>query len=163
MEATLSPETYLEMLGDWPAAVGRFVLAFSSCEYWTYVYLQQLGTRSVRAELANSKLSVRVERILKLARERGVAQDLYAELCSVSKRLRSLAKQRNFAAHNAPMAHVFESIDTGQLEIRFEIRGVNNSERLVTKDALQAWFKDAVALENDLALLAGCISQATSE
>ncbi|WP_439589960.1 hypothetical protein [Hydrogenophaga sp.] len=100
---------------------------------------------------------------MKLARERGVAQDLYAEKCLVSKRLRSLAKQRNFAAHNAPMAHVFESIDTGQLEIRFEVRGVNNSERLVTQDALQAWFKDAVALENDLALLAGCISKPTSE
>ncbi len=61
------------------------------------------------------------------------------------------------------MAHVFESLDTGQLEIRFEIRGVNNSERLVTQDALLAWFKDAVALENDLALLAGRISKATSE
>ena len=99
MEATLSPETYLDMLGDWPAAVGRFVLAFSSCEYWTYVYLQQLGTRSVRAELANSKLSVRVERILKLARERGVAQDLYAEMCSILKRLRSLAPM---ARSNSP-------------------------------------------------------------
>lgn len=79
-----------------------------------------------------------------------------------SKQLRSLAKQRNFAAHNAPMAHVFESIDTGQLEIRFEIRGVNNREHLVTQAALQKWFKDAVALENDLALLAGRISEATS-
>jgi len=150
------------MLGDWPAAVGRFILAFSSCEYWTYVYLQELGSRSVRAELANSKLSVRVGRILHLARSSKVSDDVYAEICSACHKIRNLAKKRNLAAHNAPMAHVFESKDTGQLYIRFEIRVANNPDLLVTPESLLTWFKDAVVLDHDLAQLAVRISKTRS-
>lgn len=163
MDATVSPETYVEMLGDWPAAVGRFVLAFSSCEYWTYVYLQQLGSRSVRAELANSKLSVRLGRILQLSGSRKVPEDVHAQICSACKQLRSLARRRNLAAHNAPMAHVFENQGTGDLVVRFEIRGANNPELQVTLESLQSWFKDAVALDHELALLAGRISTSRAE
>jgi hypothetical protein len=156
----VSPETYLEMLGDWPAAVGRFVLAFSSCEYWTYVYLQQLGSRAIRAELANSKLSVRVGRILQLSRIGKLPEDVHEEISSLCNKLRSLAKKRNLAAHNAPMAHVFENPRTGQLDLRFEMRGANNPELQVTPESLRAWFSEAVALDEKLALLAGQISRA---
>lgn len=162
MEATVSPETFVEVLGDWPAAVGRFVLAFSSCEYWTYVYLQQLGSSSIRSELASSKLSVRLGRILQLARSNKVPEDLYRQISSACAKLRKLAKKRNLAAHNAPMAHVFANERTGELEVRFEIRGANNTDVQVTPESLATWFKDAVALDNELALLAGRISKATS-
>jgi hypothetical protein len=162
MQATVSPETYVTMLGDWPAAVGRFVLAFSSCEYWTYVFLDQLGSKSVRAELANSRLSVRVGRVLRLARSTRVSEHLYADISSACNKLRVLAKRRNLAAHNAPMAHVFENIETGALEVRFEMRSANNPELQVDEQSLRTWFNESEALDHDLALLAGRISKETS-
>lgn len=159
MEATTSPETYVEVLGEWPIAVGRFVLAFSSCEYWTYIYLEGLGGASVRAGLANSKLSVRRGRILQLARTRAVSEDISRDLRVALAKLGKLAKKRNLAAHNSPMAHVFENVKTGELEVRFEVRGANNPALQVTLESLAAWFRDAVTLDHELALLAGRLSK----
>jgi hypothetical protein len=70
-------------------------------------------------------------------------------------KLGKLAKKRNLAAHNAPMAHVYANAQTGELEVRFEVRGANNPGMQVTPESLESWFRDAVALDHEFARLAG--------
>jgi len=160
ISATASPEDYLRMLGNWPTAVGRFVLAFSSCEYWTYIFLQQLGSPALRGEMANARLNLRISRIDSLAVAHNLPAAVLARLRSNLGALRRLSDQRNLAAHNAPMAHVFQHAETGELSIRWEVRGANNPDVLVTREALEQWLTAAVSLDNALAAISGELSQA---
>lgn len=162
-QATVSPKDYIAFLGDFPELIGRFMCAFSSCEFWTYVILECLGSRQVRAELSGAALKVRLGRIEQLLRERAVPDDIRKDFVELHKQIRKLAKKRNLAAHNTPMAYVYEHERTGDLEIRWEMRHANNPALEVTREHLNAWFEEATKLEYECTMLHARLNKAAAE
>lgn len=115
----------------------------------------------MRLELANASLKARLSRIERLSSERKLPQDVIKELGGLLRRVRSIAKGRNLAAHNAPMGHVYQR-DDREIEVRWEVRGANDPRREVTFELLQKWFDGAVTLDHELALFYGRMGKALS-
>jgi hypothetical protein len=160
VQATIDDGFYLELLEDWPLLIGRFICAFSGCEFWTYAYLQALGGQGVRDEFANKRLDLRIDKIKLLADERGIPAELRAELVDALGELKSLGHLRNLTGHNAPMAHVWWNEKTDETKVLIELRAANNDDEQATKVNLGKWFTRARTLEDRLAALAGKMSQA---
>lgn len=163
MQASVSPEAYLDLLKEWPTAVGRFILAVSSCEYWTYIFLRILGSESLYASLVDKSLKYRIDHVRSLAKTRVMPERLRNDLLTTMRKLRNIAKRRNLVAHNAPMSHVYKNSETGEIVVRWELRSSRDHSKEVTLDNLDKWFRETIELEQSMALLMGDLSKAARE
>jgi hypothetical protein len=117
--------TYVALLEDWPELIGRFVCAFSACEYWTYLILEALGGPALRQAFAKRELDARIEEIK--SRLKG-KEDVHGQATKVLGAMRGLAHNRNLACHNSPMGHIWIDPATEEPHLTMELRGANNLE-----------------------------------
>jgi len=154
--ATISAELYADLLGDWSKAIGQFILACSSGEYWVYLFAETYGNVR-RDELSRMKRRERV----RMARDSALALNPSTD---IEKRVRRafssvlhFAHWRDLAAHNAPMGHVFVNARTGEVQISYELRSERDPAKQLTLAFLDSLFRQAVTLETELALLFGLV------
>lgn len=89
-------------LGDWPLAVGQFMLNFASLELLSYQYLNSLeSTRAEFDAILGAKLSVRIKRIRELiAASPTLSEDQKTEADALWTTVPELSVWRNRIAHN---------------------------------------------------------------
>ncbi len=111
---------------EWALAIGRFLVAFTSCEYWTYLYIGTFGSERLREAVTDMNLGRRIEIAHALVTDLGLNEAPQARVDAAFEKLRKLSRPRNVVAHNGPMVRVYSNPETGALELRHETRSARD-------------------------------------
>lgn len=143
----------------WALAIGRFLAAFTSCEYWTYLYIGTFGSERLREAVTEMNLGPRIKLAQALVTDIGLIEVVQARVDAAFEKLRKLSGPRNIVAHNGPMVRVYRNTKTGVLEVRHELRSARDPTKDMTIAKLDALQAEAEELDEELALLYGEVRQ----
>lgn len=156
---TTTVEELQRVRDGWALAIGRFMVAFAGCEYWTYQYIWTYGSAAESDVVGRQGLSQRLAVVKRVLLRMGLKPEVQKRVTSVLQRLRKLTATRNVLAHNAPMVHVYRHEQTGAMEVRHELRNATDPSRGVTVAQLENEAAEATQVEEELALLFGVVRQ----
>ncbi|OIT10472.1 hypothetical protein BL243_24395 [Ralstonia solanacearum] len=147
-----------ESRDQWALAIGRFLVAFTSCEYWTYLYAGTFGSDALREAVSSQNLGPRAAIARALVLDLRLEPDIRARVEMAFDRLSSLATPRNLVAHNPPLFHMY-SDDRGNVVIQRELRSAKDPAKDVSIARLAELTENALQLEEEFALLYGLVCQ----
>jgi hypothetical protein len=159
---TIPAEKLNKLLDGWALAIGRFLVVFTSCEYWTYLYIRTFGSERVREAAGGMNLGPRAELAHALVSDIGLNEETQKRVDAAFDTLKRLATKRNLVAHNGPMVQIYKNATSGALEIRHELRSAKDPAKDITIEELERLHGDAVKLDEELALLYGLVRQPES-
>jgi len=142
---------------EWALAIGRFLVSFTGCEYWTYQYIETFGSRTLREAVADLGLNSRSRVAHALLVNLELVEHIQTRVDNAFVELKRLSEARNLVAHNGPMIHIYRNLETEEHEIRHELRSVRNINKDITVDELKQQYVEATSLEEELALLFGLV------
>lgn len=140
--------------------MGRFILAFASCEYWTYRYIRTYGSSREREDVDDQKLWKRLSVMEGVLLRLRLKPETQERLDQTLKGIRACTDSRNILAHNAPMVHLYVHEDTGETEVRHELRSAKDPSKGITVAQLEKEAAELTEIEEELALLYGLVRQA---
>jgi hypothetical protein len=131
---------------EWVQAIGRFIVSFAECEYWTYRYIAELLPPRVSAVVSQQMLESR-GKVAKAAIEDAQLGISDERLKDVFERLADLAAFRNIVAHNPPMFAIYQAVDDPE-EVKVVVEMVNsrNPNKQPSLARLQERHKEAQEL-----------------
>jgi hypothetical protein len=147
---------------EWSLVIGRFFVTFTSCEYWTYLFIETFGSSRLREAVGPMNLSARADMAHALLSDLELVDGVQVRVDKAFASLTRLAGQRNVLAHNGPMAHVYRNDDSGELVVRHELRSARDPNRQLDLDDIRRLQGEAVTLDEELALLFGLVRQPKS-
>ena len=154
------PVEELNRLRDgWALAIGRFLVAFTSCEYWTYLYIKTFDLERMHEAASSLNIKPRADIARALVFNLALTDAMHDQVDAAFRKLAELSTQRNLIAHNGPMVHVYRDDDTGKLEVRHELRSARDPARGITIAELEGLYTEANELDQELALLYGLVRQ----
>ncbi len=159
--STLDYPEHQKKLDEWALAIGRFMVQFTSCEYWTYQYIKTFGSNRLRIATGDLMLKPRAQIAESLALEIGLVPEMQERVQAAFKNLSKLATSRNLVAHNGPMMHVYANAE-GELLLEIELRSVKKDEQQLTIEQLNQLTAEARSLDEELALLYGEVRKKTN-
>jgi hypothetical protein len=155
-------EDFNRLQDEWALAIGRFFVTFTSCEYWTYLFIETFGSARLREAVGPMNLSARTDLAQALLSDLELVDGIQARVDAAFASLRRLAGQRNVLAHNGPMAHVYRNDDSGELVVRHELRSARDPNKQVDLEDLRRLQAEAATLDEELSLLYGLVRQPKS-
>lgn len=147
---------------EWALAIGRFIVAFASCEYWTYLYIRTYGSAREREEVDDQKLWKRLSVMEGVLLRLRLKPEIQERVDKTLKGFRAYTDSRNILAHNAPMVHIYVHEKTGEMQVRHELRSEKDLSKDVTVEQLEREAAELAEIEEELALLYGLIRQPAS-
>jgi len=154
------PIEELNRLRDgWALAIGRFLVAFTSCESWTYQYIETFGSERMREATSDLNIGPRADISHALLSDLGLTNSMQDRVNAAFKKLERLSARRNLIAHNGPMVHVYRDEKTGKLDVRHELRSARDQTKSITIAELERLYTEANELDEELALLYGLVRQ----
>jgi hypothetical protein len=147
-----------EPMDEWALAIGRFLVAFTSCEYWTYMFIRTYGSENLRDSVVDLMLKPRAAIAHALITDIGLLDQVQQRVDQAFSELNRLATPRNLVAHNSPMVHVYQD-DKGGLFVRHELRSARDESKDITVERLNELTAKARELDEELALLYGVVRQ----
>lgn len=155
---TVDYTKHQEMMDEWALAIGRVMVQFTSCEYWTYQYIKTFGSDRLSRATSDLMLNSRAPVAESLVLEIGLVPEMRNRVQAAFKKLKGLASSRNLVAHNGPMMHVYTNAE-GQLLLQIELRSSKDEEKQITIERLNQLSAEARTLDEELALLYGEVQQ----
>ena len=155
---TVSVEAWDKYTDEWALAIGRFIVAFAACEWWTHDLIQAFGTRHVADVCDDFQLGTRIGMAEAVIRDLGLPKELQARADDAFKKLRDLVGPRNLVAHNPPMI-VVSFDDKGARQVGQDIVSIRNARKDMTIPRLQEHHVQAVELDNTIVELEAKIRQ----
>lgn len=155
----VSLEEHKKQLDDWSLAIGRLLVAFTSCEFWTYLYVKTFGSNRQYKDATRMNLRPRTKLARKVVSNIDLVKHVQERVDAAFNKLSILARSRNLIAHNGPMVHVYQNVDTGGLEVRHELRSAIDPSKGITIAELAKQHAEAVELDEELSLLFGLVRQ----
>lgn len=154
------PVAELNRLRDgWAVSIGRFLIAFTSCEFWTYQYIRTFGSEGLREATSDLNIGARADIAHALLSDLGLTDTVQARVDAAFKTLTQLSTPRNLIAHNGPMVHIYREEKTGKLDIGHELRSARDPTKDITIHELEKLYAAANQLDEELALLYGLVRQ----
>lgn len=154
------PIEELNKLRDgWALAIGRFLIAFTSCEYWTYLYIRTFGSERMREATSDLNIRPRADIALAPLSDLKLTNSMQQRVDAVFKKLEGLSAKRNLIAHNGPMVHVYRDEKTGKHDVRHELRSARDPIKSITIADLEKLYTEANELDEEMALLYGLVRQ----
>jgi hypothetical protein len=154
------PVEELNKLRDgWALAIGRFLIAFTSCEYWTYLYIRTFGSERMREATSDLNIRPRADIALALLSDLKLTNSMQHRVDAAFKKLEGLSVKRNLIAHNSPMVHVYRDEKTGKPDVRHELRSARDPIKSITIAELEKLYTEANELDEEMALLYGLVRQ----
>lgn len=158
-DAITVPMDELQKLTDgWALAIGRFLLAFSACEFMTHLFIQTFGSKEMREANSAKDLNTRV----------GVMSGLLAQLplnAKTQKRVEvamanitRLSKPRNLIAHNGLTVLPFHDKD-GAVYVDHVLVSARDETKGITVGEIDKFAAQARELDDELTLLYGAVRQ----
>ncbi|WP_336900807.1 hypothetical protein [Rhodoferax sp.] len=145
-------------LDEWALAIGRFLVAFSSCEYWTYQFIRTYGSENLRESISDLQLKARAAIAHALVTDIGLTSEAQKRVDQAFAELSRLAKPRNLVAHNCPLVQLYKD-ERGEIFVRHELRSARDELKDITIERLAALTVESRDLDQELALLYGLIRQ----
>ncbi|TDP73115.1 hypothetical protein [Roseateles toxinivorans] len=158
---TVDAAEHQKLMDEWALAIGRFMVAFTSCEYWTYLFVETFGSKRLRDATGDLMLGARAPLAKSLVLDIGLIDDVHKRVEDAFSRLKGLAGTRNLVAHNGPLLHAYRDQD-GKLLLLIELRSARDEEKSITIKRLDELTAEARKLDEDLALLYGEVRQPKS-
>lgn len=155
---SVDPKSYDASRDNWALAIGRFLVAFTGCEYWTFLYVRTFGSDALHDAMANQNLGPRSAVAKALVGDIGLRSETQDRVEAAFKELAELAKHRNLVAHNPPMFHIYAD-DKGQFHIQQELRSIKDPAKEISMRSLAELTARADKLEEEFAMLYGLVRQ----
>ena len=108
---TVDVDQHQKLMDEWALAIGRFMVQFTSCEYWTYLFVETFGSKRLRAATGDLLLGARAPLAESLMLDIGLVPDVHDRVGAAFSKLKGLAKTRNLVAHNGPLLHAYRDQD----------------------------------------------------
>lgn len=150
------------MRDGWALAIGRFIVAFAGCEYWTYLFVRTYGTAAEREAINKQLLRERLTVLGKVVLRMHLTPEMQQQVNAATKRFRRLVPTRNILAHNAPMVRVYVHEVTGKFEVKHELRCARDSSKGLTAERIEQEAAEAEKIEEEFALLYGQVRKPES-
>ena len=147
-----------KLMDEWALAIGRFMVVFSSCEYWTHLFVETFGSKRLRDSTRDLMLRARAPLAKSLVLDIGLTPEMTARVEKAFNNLGSLATTRNLVAHNGPMMHAYRT-DDGKLQLVVELRSAKDDGKDITIERIEERTAEARDLDEELALLYGAVRQ----
>lgn len=157
---SITVDEYNRQIDAWALPIGRFIAAFASCEYWTYLYVHTFGSERLRDAVGDMPLAPRAKIAQALVSDLGLVAAVQERVDAAFEKLAQLAGTRNLLAHNGPMAAIYRDEKTGEIVVRHEVRSARDPAKEITIQEIERRHAEAVALDEELALLYGAVRQA---
>jgi len=145
-------------MDKWALAIGRFLVAFTSCEYWTYLFIRTYGSECLREATSDLHLKSRAAIAQALVTDIGLTDEAQKRVDKAFADLSRLAKPRNLVAHNSPLVQIYKD-EQDMLLVRHELRSARDESKGITIELLAALTAECRALDQELALLYGFVRQ----
>lgn len=155
---TVDAGEHQKLMDEWALAIGRFMVAFTACEFWTYLFVETFGSKRLRDATGDLMLGARAPLAESLVLDIGLTPEVHAKVEAAFSRLKGLAKTRNLVAHNGPLLHAYRDED-GKLLLQIELRSAKDEDRSITIKRLDELTTEARKLDEDMALLYGEVRQ----
>jgi len=147
-----------KLMDEWALAIGRFMVRFNNCEYWTYQYVKTFGSDRLREAAGELMLGARVPMAQALVLDIGLVPDVHKRIEAAFSKLDGLAKMRNLVAHNGPLIHVYREKDD-KMKLMIELRSARDDSKSITIKRLDELTAEACGLEEEFAMLYGEVRQ----
>jgi hypothetical protein len=154
----IDAKAHQHVMDEWALAIGRFIVQFSECEYWTYAFIYTFGGAELRGEVAYWNLEDRTKKVKELVLAIGLVEAIEKRFVDAWAKVMHLAVTRNLVAHNGPMLHVYSDKD-GKLAVHVELRSQKDDTRSITIKRLDELTEQARELVFELSLLFGEVRQ----
>lgn len=118
-------------MDEWAHAIGRFMVVFSSCEYWTYLFVETFGSKRLRESTKDLMLKARAPLAKSLVLDIGLTPEMHKRVETAFSDLRSLAVTRNLVAHNGPMIHAYRN-EEDKLLLLIELHSAKDDGKDIT-------------------------------
>lgn len=152
---------HAELMDEWALAIGRFLVSFTACEYWTYQYVRTFGSPALHDAVADLNLNPRAAIAHALVTDIGLIAPVQSRVDVAFAKLAELARPRNLVAHNGPLVNIYARQD-GTLLVRHELRSAKDPAKEMTVERLRALAKEARVLDEEMALLYGVVRKSES-
>jgi hypothetical protein len=146
----------------WALAIGRFLVAFAGCEFWTYVLIRNHGSKDEAAAVDDQPLWKRLSVLEAVFLRLRLVPEIRERAANAVAGIRKHTGTRNILAHNAPMVHVYRNEADGAMEIRHELRSARDSSKGVSVEQLEREAAALAEVEEEFAILMGALRQERS-
>jgi hypothetical protein len=158
---TIDAGEHQKLMDEWALAIGRFMVQFSECEYFTYQYIYTFGGTKLREEVTYWNLEDRTKKAREVVLAIGLIEAVEKRVIDACSKVLSLATTRNLVAHNGPMLHVYTN-DEGKLLLEIELRSQKDDSKSITIKRLDELTEQTRELVLELSLLYGEVRQPKS-
>lgn len=155
---SINAAVHQELMDEWALAIGRFMVRFTSCEYWTYQFIRTFGSDRLREAAGELMLGARAPMAQALVLDIGLVPDVHKRVEAAFSKLESLAKTRNLVAHNGPLIHVYLDKDD-KVELMIELRSARDDSKSITIERLDELTDEARSLDEEFGMLYGDVRQ----
>lgn len=159
---TIDAKTHQSLMDEWALAIGRFMVQFTECEYWTYQFIYTFGGAKLREDVANWNLEGRMKTAKEIVLAIGLIESVEKRIVDVWSQVMHFAQTRNLVAHNGPMLHVYSN-EEGRLLLHIELRSQKDDSKFITIERLDELTAQTRELVLELALLYGEVRQMRSQ
>jgi hypothetical protein len=154
--ASIPKDAYQARMDEWALAIGRFLLAFTACEGWTYLFVKTFGSEALREAVADQLLKPRIAVARAVLIDYGINEAMQARVDAAFSKIEKLSGPRNIVAHNGLMFNVYED-GQGRVDIRHELVSQRDPTKDITVERLRQLTVEAQQLDEEFTLLYGLI------
>lgn len=152
-----SLEQYFALMDEWATEIGRFMMAFAECEWYTFQLITLAGT----AEEQHSLNKLGVQDRADLARECALRSlQEHPDIARAFEQFATLNGRRKLIAHSTPMTQVYANGKT--LKFSVEMRSARRSERSIALTELRALTRKARENAGELCSMMQALSKERS-
>jgi hypothetical protein len=141
-------EKYEEFVDRWAKEIGRFILAFGSIEYTTYMALQTFPRDPIGDPTSKLQLGDRIELLLAILEVRMDANS--PRFCALLREVKGLIDGRNLVAHNSVGLDIYVNYDESDFDVVESIRSPKRPDKHLRIEKLVENRKRAEQLARDL-------------
>lgn len=141
----------LDVRDEWALPIGRFMVAFSGCEAFTYMFIRVLGSIQLSEACRTMDLKQRLAVVRALIDQFELSTGLSKRVTKSLDEMGELMTKRNLIAHNCPTADVYFHKVTGEVHVERTVRSQRDKSKVVTLPELGQLLKRALSLEVQLA------------
>lgn len=156
---TVDAAEYEKLMDEWALAIGRFMVVFTACEFWTYHFIYTFGSARMREAVGDMMLNGRAPLAEAVTLDIGLVPDTEKRVKDAFSKLKGLAVTRNLVAHNGPLLHPMRHRETGELFLSVELRSARDYDKSITVKQLADLTKQARELDEEFAILYGAVRQ----
>jgi hypothetical protein len=155
MTTITSYEQHLRLIDEWALAIGRFIMTFSECEWFTHKIIEIAGTTEEQSKLQEYETEKRA-RIAEAIALRNL--DQRESVLRTFQEFHSINGKRKLLAHNTPAVDVYVGASNDIREFRLGLCSFRNSQQTVDLTTVRTLTRKALETAGELLAMSQTLS-----